>query len=251
MYKIIKWKILHWNKIWRQLGFPTFNISLWNEKIDNGTYKGKVVIDGQMYKCGWVIMNEKKLFEWHILNFSENIYDKEIEVILHYIIRDNKNFKSLQQLKDQIELDIEHIKKSNDYVLTFGTFDYLHPGHRYYLSEAKKYGDSLVTIIANDENVKRFKWEIPTHSSKERSENVKELWLSRFVCIGDTIDPLKWIELYSPKVICLWYDQKWFSAELDNYIRENKLDITIIRISPYKPEIYKSSLIKSKSENKK
>ena len=52
--------------------------------------------------------------------------------------------------------------------------------------------------------------------------------------------------MYLPKVICLGYDQKWFSNDLENYLKENNLDIEIIRIEPFKEDIYKSSLLKEK-----
>jgi len=54
---------------------------------------------------------------------------------------------------------------------------------------------------------------------------------------------MKWLERYSPSVICLGYDQRGFE-KIDNYIKENNLDIEIIRIASHKPEIYKSSLLK-------
>jgi FAD synthetase len=42
-------------------------------------------------------------------------------------------------------------------VMTFGTFDMFHPGHRYYLSEARKEGDVLVVIVARDITVEKLK----------------------------------------------------------------------------------------------
>jgi len=42
-------------------------------------------------------------------------------------------------------------------VMTFGTFDRFHPGHEYYLREAKKLGDSLLTVIARDVTVIKIK----------------------------------------------------------------------------------------------
>ncbi|MEI6711388.1 MAG: adenylyltransferase/cytidyltransferase family protein [bacterium] len=41
--------------------------------------------------------------------------------------------------------------------MTFGTFDRFHPGHEYYLREAKKLGDTLITIVARDNTVERIK----------------------------------------------------------------------------------------------
>ena len=40
-------------------------------------------------------------------------------------------------------------------VMTFGTFDLAHPGHIFYLNEAKKLGDKLITVIARDANLKK------------------------------------------------------------------------------------------------
>lgn len=36
-------------------------------------------------------------------------------------------------------------------VLTYGTFDLLHPGHIYLLKEAKKLGDELIVGVSTDE----------------------------------------------------------------------------------------------------
>jgi glycerol-3-phosphate cytidylyltransferase-like family protein len=55
---------------------------------------------------------------------------------------------------------------------------------------------------------------------------------------------MRWLEIYSPKVICLGYDQSGFE-KIQNYIIENNLNIEIIRIKPYKPEVYKSSILKN------
>jgi len=42
-------------------------------------------------------------------------------------------------------------------VMTFGTFDIVHPGHIHFLQQAKTYGDRLITIVARDMNVQKFK----------------------------------------------------------------------------------------------
>ena len=58
-------------------------------------------------------------------------------------------------------------------VLTFGTFDRLHPGHEHYLREAKKYGDHLVTIVARDSTVFRVKGKNPIHDEQIRLANLQ------------------------------------------------------------------------------
>jgi len=42
-------------------------------------------------------------------------------------------------------------------VLAFGTFDILHPGHEFYLKEAKKHGDILDVVVARDSTVEKIK----------------------------------------------------------------------------------------------
>jgi len=48
-----------------------------------------------------------------------DIYDRNLEVILLYKLRDNKEFDSLDDLVSQIKKDIEMAKNKTDYVLTF------------------------------------------------------------------------------------------------------------------------------------
>jgi len=90
-----------------------------------------------------------------------------------YKIRDNKKFEGLEALKTQIQEDVEMVQKTEDYVLTFGTFDILHPGHEYYLKNAKMHGDKIVTILATDANVLRFKGRLPRHNQETRLQNIQ------------------------------------------------------------------------------
>ena len=61
------------------------------------------------------------------------------------------------------DIIMEKVKNRHDnsppskIVMTFGTFDHLHPGHIYYLSEARKYGDYLITVVARDKTTGTLK----------------------------------------------------------------------------------------------
>ena len=128
-------------------------------------------------------------------------------------------------------------------VMTFWTFDLFHPGHEYYLTQAKKYG-KLITIISRDENVNKLKWRFPVDNEQIRLENVKNSQISDIVELGDSSDYLACIRKHNPEIICLWYDQTWFIEELKK--DENFKNIEIIRLKSYKPEIYKSSILREK-----
>jgi len=251
MVEIIKWTVIKWLALGRQLWFPTANIELKNSEIEEWTYKVNVIIyksgdswESETYLWVWAYMKKKWVFEAHIIDFHQDIYWKTIEVVLLKKIRENQKFESTDILKDQIKKDEELVKKHKNYVLTFGTYDLVHPWHKYFLEESKKYGNVLITIVATDANVIKFKWKTPVRSEKERVKDVNDLWISDCVYLWKWGHPMLWLKLYNPKVVCLWYDQVWFSNELTEYIKEKKLKTQIIRITPYKEDTYKSSIIK-------
>jgi cytidyltransferase-like protein len=93
-------------------------------------------------------------------------------------------------------------------VLTGGVFDILHLGHLYTLTEAKKYGDFLVVVVARDEHISK-KGRKPIHSQEYRAKMVEALKPVDGVVIGQD-DPMKIVELIKPDVIVYGYDQEEF-----------------------------------------
>lgn len=239
----IFWEVIKWKQLWRTIWYPTVNIKCYDEKINEWTYKINIIISDIIYKWVWTYRKNINLFEWHIFNFNKNIYWKKIKIIILEKIRENKKINNLDELKKIIESDIKKSKKIKNNVLTFWTFDKLHPWHEYYLKNAKQYWDYLITIVATDKNVFNIKWKFPKNKSKERIENLKKINISDEIILWDEKDPLKWLNIYKPKVVCLWYDQISYSWELKKYILDNNLNIEIIRIKPFRENIYKSSLL--------
>jgi len=243
-YKEISWEVILWKQVWRTIGFPTANIKMDSSIVlEQWTYRINWIIDNKVFPWAWVFLWEDNVFEAHFMNYSWDLYWKNISVILLYKIRENISFNSLSELKKEIKKDLQYIEKNPDYVLTFWTFDTFHLWHQFYLEQAKTYWDKLVTIIAKSTNVEKFKWHKPNMTEKERLNIVREVWISDIVHIWDTKNPLKWLELYDPRVICLWYDQKWFVDLLKEYRNKNKLNIKIIRIAPFEEKKFKSSIL--------
>jgi len=130
-------------------------------------------------------------------------------------------------------------------VMAFGTFDIFHKGHGYFLRQAKKHGDYLVVVVARDVTVKENKEEDPMNGEYERVTGVRKSGLADRVLLGSVEDKYALIQEYKPDVICLGYDQKFFVEKLQEKLAEFGLGKTeIIRLKSYKPEIYKSSIIK-------
>jgi riboflavin kinase/FMN adenylyltransferase len=96
----------------KTLGFPTANIKV-DKTIPEGIYASEVLMDGVLYKSTTFIgtvktYNEKEfILESYILDFNEDIYGKEITVVLYKKIRNNKKFDSENLLIEQIKKDIE------------------------------------------------------------------------------------------------------------------------------------------------
>lgn len=121
-------------------------------------------------------------------------------------------------------------------VLAFGTYDKLHLGHKFFLTEAKKYGGRLVVIVARDRNVAKIKGKPPRNNEQTRLANVQALAMVDEAKLGleDYSKKEQIIAEIKPDVICLGYDQAPHFQSPDPAIQ-------VIRLEAFHPEIYKSS----------
>ncbi|OIO54371.1 hypothetical protein AUJ46_03480 [Candidatus Peregrinibacteria bacterium CG1_02_54_53] len=121
-------------------------------------------------------------------------------------------------------------------VLIFGTFDRLHPGHRFVLDEAQKRGD-LTVVVARDRTVQRCKGKLPAQSEDERKSAVSQMMPTAQVILGDTDDYLRPVRELAPELILLGYDQT-----LPKGVRMEDLPCPFERLPAFHPERFKSSL---------
>ncbi len=105
-------------------------------------------------------------------------------------------------------------------ILVGGCFNSIHPGHIYFLQEAKKLASELIVVLTNDKNNKK-PYAI---SVKERKKLLKFLNIADKILIGDPKDKTKVVKKIKPDIIALGYDQK-IPEGLENfkYIRIKKL----------------------------
>jgi FAD synthetase len=113
-------------------------------------------------------------------------------------------------------------------ILATGTFDLLHPGHIYFLTQARTLGDELFVIVARDSNV--------THKPKpivpeeQRLEMVSALGIVDKALLGsekDMFEPLKQIR---PDIIALGYDQRFDAEILEKELDKRGLPANVVRI---------------------
>ncbi len=141
--------------------------------------------------------------------------------------------------------------KAKKTVMVFGTFDYLHAGHENLFKQAKELGTEIIAVIARDKTVKKIKGEYPEHNEKERLKNLKATGWADVEILGDKKDKSKVIKDMKPDVIALGYDQFAFTYRLEKLLMDLKFNTKITRLKPYRPDMYKSSIIKYNRDNEK
>ena len=129
-------------------------------------------------------------------------------------------------------------------VMVFGSFDLLHKGHIYFLNEAKKFGDFLIVVVGRDFTIKKIKKEFPFENEELRLKKIKDLKIADKIILGHETDFYLPIKNEKPDIICLGYDQDSFTNHLKEKIESFSFNTEIIRLKAYKPDQYKSSIIK-------
>lgn len=108
--------VIHGKKLGRQIGFPTANFIPNDLKVcpPAGVYGTKIKLENQndiflsITNIGYNPTIDKNNFltvETNIFNFNDDIYSKKIEVFFEKLIRLEKKFVDLDDLKKQISLD--------------------------------------------------------------------------------------------------------------------------------------------------
>jgi FAD synthetase len=116
-------------------------------------------------------------------------------------------------------------------VMATGVFDLLHPGHVYFLTEAKKLGDELVVVVARDQTARRLKHEtyVPEHMRREMVEALKPV--DRAI-LGSTTDIYETVVSERPSIIALGYDQVWNEREVEAECARRGVPVKVVRIGP-------------------
>lgn len=112
-------RVVYGKQLGRQLGVPTANVDLrrYRSPLHGVFAVTAYFVDGS--HCQGVanvgvrptVSGEKKpLLEVHLFDFSRNIYGAVLDVVFHHKLRDEKKFGSLDELKAQLQLDIQQAK---------------------------------------------------------------------------------------------------------------------------------------------
>ena len=102
-----------------KMGYPTANVNLFYNYIipKTGVYETITIIENKEFisltNIGYnpTFNGEKLKIENHILNFDKNIYGKTIEIKFIDFIREDIKFSTVKELINQIQQDVNYIKK--------------------------------------------------------------------------------------------------------------------------------------------
>ena len=112
--------VIQGKQLGRELGFPTANLLLDEDVFlpTFGVYYGVIEVDTKKFNCiiniglnPTVDTEDSVKIEAHILDFGDDIYQKDIKLFLKNFIRNEKKFNNIDELKNQIMKDIDSVKK--------------------------------------------------------------------------------------------------------------------------------------------
>lgn len=112
--------VVEGRKLARQLGFPTANVVVHNEQLPpDGVWALEVRYDGVLYQgIGNLgrrptVEHEgaRRLLEIHLFDFDRDVYGEQLEAEFVSYIREEKKFDSVDELKLQIESDVQQVKQ--------------------------------------------------------------------------------------------------------------------------------------------
>ena len=118
---VINGKVQKGKQLGKKIGFPTANIDIKNYVLAKpGVYAVRVLMQNSLKYIKGIAnlgyrptFNQKKiLLEVHLFKFSKNIYNKYLTVEFLKFIREEKKFKTVDQLKKQIKIDLLIAKKT-------------------------------------------------------------------------------------------------------------------------------------------
>ena len=137
-------------------------------------------------------------------------------------------------------------------IMVFGTFSGLHRGHLNFFKQARNLAKGkgqpfLIVSVARDENVKKIKGEAPALGERRRLALVKSSALVDKVVLGGKGAHVPHIRREQPDIIALGYDQKAYVKNLKPLLAQAGLSVKVVRLAPYKPNIYKNPPLASRS----
>jgi FAD synthetase len=128
-------------------------------------------------------------------------------------------------------------------VMIGGAFEIIHPGHLHTITEAKRFGNTLVVVVATDRTVSKNKGREPVTTQEWRVKLVaalREVDVSLPGGQGSIYDTL---EKVRPDVVALGYDQTHNPVDIENEARRRGLELRVVRLTSPLPGVKTSKIV--------
>ena len=117
-----------------------------------------------------------------------------------------------------------------------GVFDLLHPGHLYFLREARKLGDELWVVVARDQTARRFKHE-PIMPEASRLQMVEALKPVDRAVLGHEGNIYEILDEIRPDVVAIGFDQVHDENRILEECRKRGLATKVVRLPKFEGDL--------------
>ncbi len=117
-----------------------------------------------------------------------------------------------------------------------GVFDLLHPGHLYFLREARKLGDELWVVVARDRTARRFKHE-PITPEESRLQLVEALKPVDRAVLGHEGNIYDILDEIRPDVVAIGFDQVHDENRILEECRRRGLSTKVVRLPKFEGDL--------------
>lgn len=138
--------------------------------------------------------------------------------------------------------------KKKKKVMIFGTFDGLHPGHKFFIRESARIGIELIVVLSSDNYIQSMKKTKPINLYARRKALLDECSEVNYVIPADKeLGSFHVLEREKPTVICLGHDQTALKDSLELWLNSHLSFVKpeIVVIAPYKRDLYSSTQLRN------
>jgi rfaE bifunctional protein nucleotidyltransferase chain/domain len=140
-----------------------------------------------------------RIYDEHPMTSLPDIIVDDLLQLATFLQKNSSLDRPLKTLEEVVTLSLHSRRLGKIIITTNGTFDLLHPGHQFLLSESRKYGDVLIVGVNSDASVRRYKGPNRPYESQEiRARKVAAF--ADAVFIFDADDPRPWLPHIRPHI---------------------------------------------------